>query len=86
MKRVTDKQKRIYEFIRSFLIENHSIPTMQEISTRFNFNSPNAAQEHVKALERKGYLTKHRKGSSKKHGYRIAGFTVILEPSLGHIK
>jgi repressor LexA len=32
-------------------------PTRKEIAEAFSYSSPNAAQEHVRALERKGHIT-----------------------------
>jgi len=76
---LTSRQKEIYDFMKSFLVDNHSMPTIQEISDEFNFSSCNGAQSHIDALHKKGALTKHRKGSSKKHGYKLSCVRLTIE-------
>ena len=57
-KPMTDSQSKIYDFILNFLVKNFTLPTFADISDEFNFSSPNAAQEHIKALIKKGWLEK----------------------------
>ncbi len=55
-KGLTDRQAQVLEFINSFLAEHGYPPTVREVAGRFGFRSPRAAHDHMKALERKGYL------------------------------
>ncbi len=55
MKAITDRQSQILRFIRGFISQHHFPPTMREISEHFSF-SVKGAYDHVKALEKKGYL------------------------------
>src|SRR5215467_6950291 len=53
--RLTDRQREVLEFIQSFT-EMHGVPpTVREIGARFHV-TPRAAFDHLRALERKGYL------------------------------
>jgi len=53
--RLTDRQREVLEFIQSFT-ETHGVPpTVREIGGRFHV-TPRAAFDHLRALERKGYL------------------------------
>jgi repressor LexA len=53
---LTPRQSEILELIRSHLAEEGCPPTRAEISDALGFRSPNAAEEHLRALERKGFL------------------------------
>lgn len=54
---LTPQQSRVLEDIRQHLSDQGRPPTRREIAQEFGFASLNAAQDHVKALERKGFLT-----------------------------
>ena len=51
--RLTPRQKEILEFISAFIEENRFPPTRSELSAHFGFRSPNAAEAHLRALEKK---------------------------------
>jgi len=51
--KLTARQKEILEFISSFIEENRFPPTRSELSAHFGFRSPNAAEAHLRALEKK---------------------------------
>jgi repressor LexA len=53
--RLTDRQREVLEFIQTFT-EAHGVPpTVREIGGRFHV-TPRAAFDHLRALERKGFL------------------------------
>lgn len=54
---LTPAQARILMFIRQRIDRNGEAPTRKEIADAFGYTSANGAQEHVKALERKGVIT-----------------------------
>ena len=56
MKELTVRQGEILQFIRDTIDETGYPPTRAEISNIFGFASPNAAEEHLKALARKGAI------------------------------
>jgi len=53
---LTRRQAEILELIRTHLEETGFPPTRAEIAAHFGFSSPNAAEEHLRALERKGAI------------------------------
>lgn len=52
---MTDRQREVLEFIRSFADRHGMPPTVREIGDRFRFTA-RAAFDHLRALERKGML------------------------------
>lgn len=52
--KLSRRQQEILEFIRQRVEEDGLPPTRAEINRHFGFSSPNAAQSHLRALERKG--------------------------------
>ena len=56
----TSRQMAIYEFIRDKIRSRGYGPTVREIGTAFKIRSPNGVVCHLKALERKGYITRGR--------------------------
>ena len=57
MKTLTNRQKQILEMISHFIEESGFPPTRIEICKALGFKSPNAAEEHLKALEKKGAIS-----------------------------
>ena len=53
---LTDRQRDIYEFIKSEIVLHGRPPTVREIMAAFDIKSPNGAQTHVRALEKKGMV------------------------------
>ena len=56
MKELTPRQTEILDFIRRTIEAEGLPPTRAEIMRLFGFKSPNAAEEHLRALERKGAI------------------------------
>jgi DNA-binding MarR family transcriptional regulator len=54
---LTPQQDRILSFIRERVARFGEAPTRKEIADAFDFASPNAVQQHLKAIERKGYIS-----------------------------
>ncbi|MFG6179526.1 transcriptional repressor LexA [Halomonas sp. THAF12] len=53
---LTPRQKNVYDFIVKTMNELGYPPTRAEISRALGFKSANAAEEHLRALERKGVI------------------------------
>ncbi len=56
MDRLTIRQAQILRFIKDFSAKHGFPPTRLEICKKMGYRSPNAAEEHLRALERKGAL------------------------------
>jgi repressor LexA len=54
----TERQMEIYSFIRDKIHSRGYGPTVREIGTAFKIRSPNGVVCHLKALERKGLITR----------------------------
>ncbi|HAA46601.1 MAG: LexA repressor [Halomonas sp. 54_146] len=53
---LTARQQNVYDFIVKTMNELGYPPTRAEIAKALGFRSPNAAEEHLRALERKGVI------------------------------
>lgn len=60
MKGITERQKEVLDFISSFATENSYPPTVRDISEHFGI-SLRAVQDHILALQKKGFLTQSQK-------------------------
>lgn len=56
MRDLTPRQAEILALIQEYIYDEGYPPTRMEIAEAFGFRSPNAAEEHLRALERKGYI------------------------------
>ena len=69
---LTIRQKEIFDFVRAFIKERGYPPSVREIGQQFNIY-PRAVFDHLKALERKGYL--------KRRGSMPRGLEVLVKDS-----
>lgn len=82
MKKLTDKQLRVLDFVRAAIDETGFPPTRAEIAQQLGFRSANAAEEHLKALARKGAIEMI-PGASR--GIRILGEEYLGLPIIGRV-
>lgn len=84
MYELTQRQAEILEMIREFMLLEGCPPTRAEIAEHFGFRSPNAAEDHLRALEKKGVIELV-PGSSR--GIRVLeeeGMPVVGRVAAGH--
>ena len=55
---LTTRQRDVYKFIREKIRGRGYGPTVREIAAQFDINSPNGVVCHLKALEKKGMITR----------------------------
>ena len=55
---LTKRQKEIYEFLKDKIVNRGYGPTVREIGNNFGIKSPNGVMCHLKALEKKGMITR----------------------------
>jgi repressor LexA len=67
---LTSRQREVFNFVRSFVRERSYPPSVREIAKHFNIY-PRAAFDHLKALEKKGYLKRR---TSMSRGLEILVF------------
>jgi repressor LexA len=53
---LTDRQREILDFITQSITERGYPPTLREIGVHFGIRSTNGVNDHLRALEKKGYL------------------------------
>ena len=57
MKDLTSRQKEILDLIKDHLKEKGFPPTRADISRTLGFKSHNAAEQHLRAIEKKGFIS-----------------------------
>ena len=58
---LTDRQAKIFDFIKDRVVGRGYGPTVREIGEHFKISSPNGVMCHLRALEKKGLLNRVRK-------------------------
>jgi repressor LexA len=59
MQNLTARQQEIFDYLLSHQEERGYPPTLREICAQFGMRSTRAASDHLKALERKGYISRN---------------------------
>lgn len=54
--KLTNRQGEVLNQIENHIIQYGFPPTRQDLCVLMGFRSPNAAEEHLRAIERKGYI------------------------------
>ena len=80
MSDLTPRQQAVFQFIQDFVREHGLPPTRSEIASAMGYRSVNAAEEHLRALARKGVL-EVLAGASR--GIRLRGGTGL--PVVGRV-
>jgi repressor LexA len=96
---LTTRQREIYEFLRDKILNRGYGPTVREIGSHFDIKSPNGVMCHLKALEKKGLITRESHmsraiqltdGAQKRmslplHGQIAAGMPVLAEEDIERV-
>jgi repressor LexA len=84
-KRITDRQREIYEFIRTSIDGRSIPPTIREIGEAFGIRSTNGVEKHLAALERSGFVMREH-GKSRGISLRADGKRPLATiPLLGRV-
>jgi len=68
---LTTRQKEILEYIVSFQKRMGRTPTGPEIASHFRFKDPSPAYQHLRLMEKKGYLELIKAGQGRPLGIRL---------------
>src|SRR6478736_2080569 len=81
---LTQRQQMVLDFINQSITDRGYPPTLREIGARMGIRSTNGVTDHLRALERKGYLTREdmKSRALRPTGFNQAGHTPEL-PGLG---
>jgi len=89
---LTKRQAEILNFIKTHIQYSGFPPTISEIQEQFSFKSPNAVQEHLKALVRKGQIRRtpnQWRGlelvASSKSRDEVAKYSTVPVPLIGRV-
>ena len=84
---LTSRQKEIYDFLLKIIREKGFAPSIPEIGARFKIASTNGVSDHLKALEKKGYI--RRVGKRALEMVSVTGKSVLTSfreiPILGRV-
>ncbi len=58
MQKLTDRQRAVLDYITTSIDDRGYPPTLREIGNHLGIRSTNGVNDHLRALERKGYLTR----------------------------
>jgi repressor LexA len=98
--KLTARQEQILELIRNAIAHTGAPPTRAEIATELGFRSPNAAEEHLKALAKKGVIELvsgtsrgirlrsyglHSPGESRLKQFSLQGLIQLALPLVGRV-
>jgi SOS-response transcriptional repressor LexA len=76
MSGLTERQAEILRFMIQFIVKYHTHATTNDIMEEFKMNSRSAANAHIQALIKKGYLEYVIKGPDSERG----SWKVVREP------
>lgn len=82
MEKLTKRQQEILNLIKDYIANTGMPPTRMDIANEFGFRSPNAAEEHLRALQRKGAI-EMLPGASR--GIRVLGDEEPGIPVIGEV-
>lgn len=88
MEKLTNRQKEVLDYIKSYVASHGYPPAVREIGKALGLNSPATIQSHITALESKGYI---KKTNSKYRSLEIVGTNeyvnenIVDVPLLGKI-
>ncbi len=78
MQGLTQRQQMVLDFIRQSITDRGYPPTLREIGARMGIRSTNGVNDHLRALERKGYLTRE---DMKSRALRPTGMGTVPPPA-----
>jgi repressor LexA len=85
MRGLTKRQQLVLEYIQESIDRNGYPPTLREIGAHFGIRSTNGVNDHLLALERKGYLRREDMKSRALRPTRRAHGTVREIPLVGRV-
>jgi repressor LexA len=81
-KSLTERQKKVLNAIREFILENGYSPTIRQLGEALGIANPSAVFKHILSLEKKGYLERI-KGEVRLAGFPVSGESQSRVPLVG---
>lgn len=92
MQKLTERQRAVLDYIQASILDRGYPPTLREIGNHLGIRSTNGVNDHLRALERKGYLTREDMKSrtlklthTPEEPALVAGEDVVEVPVLGRV-
>ena len=83
---LTRRQKQIFDFLQTYILEHGYAPSFEEIAGHFEFRSLATVHEHLSNLERKGYIHRAHNESRSIEVVPLPGQATAVElPLLGQV-
>lgn len=82
---LTDRQREILDFITRSIAKRGYPPTLREIGSHFGIKSTNGVNDHLRALEKKGYLQREDLKSRALRPIVSASSEIVEIPILGRV-
>ncbi|MDC7224897.1 MAG: transcriptional repressor LexA, partial [Spirochaetales bacterium] len=84
MKQMTSRQKEIYDFLETFIEREGYSPSIREVAGHFGMSAM-GARDHLRALEKKGFIQSGNNTSRSIVLNRSRDVEVLDIPILGHV-
>ena len=88
MSPLTEKEQRVYDYIKAYFGDNQRAPTYTEIQNEFGYSNVSSIQDFISQLKQKGYI-KAPIGANKKRALELVGAHEISDvehlPMLGRV-
>jgi repressor LexA len=81
--RLTPKQRRVYDFVRSYTIEHGYAPSLMEIRDHMGLTAVSTVHEHLVNLEAKGFLKREDHKARSSMPSTMTGAPSVTLPLLG---
>lgn len=78
IKTLTERQREVLDFVRGHIEGHGYAPSVREVSSHLGITGPAAALKHLRALEKKGYLKRPKKGTAR--GLKVTALAVKDTP------
>ena len=86
MRDLTERQQQILDFITDSITDRGYPPTLREIGSKMGIRSTNGVNDHLKALERKGFLKRDDQKSRTLRPVTLGAESDLLDiPILGRV-
>lgn len=85
MQQITTRQKQVLEIINEYIEKTGCPPTQREIAGRLGVNGTMGIMKHLKALEKKGFLSR-REGSSRGIVLNMPAARAVSLPIVGMVR
>ncbi len=82
MEKLTNRQKDVLDFIKSYIAKHGYPPAVREIGSALGLNSPATIQSHINSLESKGYI---KKTNSKYRSLEIIGINEYINDDITQV-